>query len=46
MPDVRKQLVDIGAEPVANTPEEFAARIKKESALWAKVVQTARIKFD
>ena len=46
MPDVRKQLLDIGAEPVANTPEEFAARIKKESALWAKVVQTARIKFD
>ena len=46
MPDVRKQLLDIGAEPVANTPEEFAARIKKESTLWAKVVQAARIKFD
>ena len=46
MPDVRKQLLDIGAEPVANTPEEFAARIKRESALWAKVVQTARIRFE
>ena len=46
MADVRKQLLDIGAEPVANTPEEFAARIKKESALWAKVVQAAKIKFD
>jgi tripartite-type tricarboxylate transporter receptor subunit TctC len=39
-------LLDIGAEPVANTPEEFAARIKRESALWAKVVQAAKIKFD
>jgi tripartite-type tricarboxylate transporter receptor subunit TctC len=46
LPDVRKQLLDIGAEPVVNTPEEFAARIKKESALWAKVVQNAKIKFD
>ncbi len=46
LPDVRKQLLDIGAEPVANTPEEFAARIKTESALWAKVVQAARIRFD
>ncbi len=46
LPDVRKQLLDIGAEPVVNTPEEFAARIRKESALWAKVVQTAKIKFE
>jgi tripartite-type tricarboxylate transporter receptor subunit TctC len=46
LPDVRKQLLDIGAEPVVNTPDEFAARLKKESALWGKVVQTARIKFD
>jgi tripartite-type tricarboxylate transporter receptor subunit TctC len=46
LPDVRRQLVDIGAEPVANTPAEFAARIKKESALWAKVIQTANIRFE
>jgi tripartite-type tricarboxylate transporter receptor subunit TctC len=46
LPDVRKQLLDIGADPVANTPEEFAARIKRESALWARVVHTAKINFD
>ena len=46
MPEVRKQLLDIGAEPVANTPDEFAARIKKESSLWAKVIQTAKIRFE
>jgi len=46
MPEVRKQLLDIGAEPVANTPDEFAARIKKESSLWAKVIQVAKIRFE
>ena len=46
MPDTRKQLLDVGAEPVGNTPEEFAQRLKRESALWAKVVQTAKIRFD
>lgn len=45
-PDVRKQLLDIGAEPIANKPDEFAARIKRESALWAKVVHTAKIRFE
>ena len=46
MPEVRKQLLDIGADPVGITPEEFAARIKIDSALWAKVVQAAKIRFD
>ena len=45
-PDVRKQLLDIGAEPGCNTPEELAMRIKKDSALWAQVVQAAKIRFD
>jgi tripartite-type tricarboxylate transporter receptor subunit TctC len=45
-PEVRKQLLDLGAEPVVNTPEAFAARIRKESALWANVVQTAKISFE
>jgi tripartite-type tricarboxylate transporter receptor subunit TctC len=46
LPEVRKQLIEIGADPVANTPEAFAMRIKKDSALWAKVVQTAKIQFE
>jgi tripartite-type tricarboxylate transporter receptor subunit TctC len=46
LPEVRKQLLDIGAEPVANTPDEFAARVRRESALWAKVVQAAKIRFE
>ena len=46
LPEVRKQFQDIGATPVGNTPEEFALRIKKETALWAKVIQTAKIRFE
>jgi tripartite-type tricarboxylate transporter receptor subunit TctC len=46
LPEVRKQLLDIGADPVANTPQEFALRIKKESALWAKVIEAAKIRFE
>ena len=46
LPDVRRQLLEIGAEPVANTPDEFAARIRKESGLWSRVVQAAKIHFN
>ena len=31
MPDVREKLVGLGAEPVGNTPEEFAAMVKAKS---------------
>ena len=33
-------------EPVANTPEEFAARIKFEIPKWAKVIRDANIKAE
>jgi tripartite-type tricarboxylate transporter receptor subunit TctC len=36
----------LGVEPVANTPEEFAAFQKAEIAKWAKVVKDAGIKAD
>lgn len=41
--DVREQLVRGGAEPVANSPEEFAAFIRAETVKWAKVVKDAGI---
>jgi tripartite-type tricarboxylate transporter receptor subunit TctC len=37
-PDVRQKLVDMGAEPAPNTPEEFAVMVKAEVAKWADVV--------
>jgi tripartite-type tricarboxylate transporter receptor subunit TctC len=36
LPEVRKQLLDIGADPVANTPQEFALRIKKKAPCGQK----------
>lgn len=45
-PDVREKLVAQGAMPVGNTPEEFAAFIRAESARWAKVVKSAGIRAD
>jgi len=43
MPDVRKRLLDAGAEPVGNTPEEMAAQIKRETEEFAKIVKQAKI---
>ena len=46
LPDIKERFAALGLEPVANTPAEFAAQIKKEIAQWAKVIKDARIKID
>ncbi|MGE0558985.1 MAG: tripartite tricarboxylate transporter substrate binding protein [Burkholderiales bacterium] len=38
---VRKRFANSGAEPVGNTPEEFAAVMRNDMAKWAKVVKAA-----
>jgi tripartite-type tricarboxylate transporter receptor subunit TctC len=43
-PDVKKQVLDTGSEVVADTPEEFAAFVRSESAKWSKVIRDANIK--
>jgi tripartite-type tricarboxylate transporter receptor subunit TctC len=43
LPDVQKKLDDLGFEVVANSPEEFAARIKTEMEKWGKVIRDAKI---
>ena len=45
-PDARERLYSIGAEPMDNTPEEFAAYINAEMTKWAKVVKTAGLRAD
>jgi len=41
---VRERLLASGADPVGNSPEEFASLVRAEVAKWAKVVQAAGIK--
>jgi tripartite-type tricarboxylate transporter receptor subunit TctC len=43
-PKNNKILIDRGALPVGNTPEEHAAQIKSEIAKWKKVAQAAGLK--
>jgi tripartite-type tricarboxylate transporter receptor subunit TctC len=45
-PDVKQRLAEQGAEPVGNTPEQFAATIQRDLAKWAKVVKDANVKLD
>ena len=45
-PDVKERLQALGFAPVANTPDEFGARIKAEIAKWSKVLHDAHIRAD
>ncbi len=45
-PDFLARLDRDGIDPVANTPEEFAAQIKTDLARWAIVVKAAGAKLD
>ncbi|MGZ5091628.1 MAG: tripartite tricarboxylate transporter substrate binding protein [Burkholderiales bacterium] len=45
-PDVVKTLSSQGAEPVANTPEEFGAFVRAEIDKWANLVKVAKMKMD
>jgi tripartite-type tricarboxylate transporter receptor subunit TctC len=42
-PDMRQRLIGLGADPVANTPQAFAAFIKSEHSKWARVIREAKI---
>jgi len=43
-PKNNKTLIDRGAQPIGNTPEEHAALIKSEIAKWKKVAAAAGLK--
>ena len=42
-PDVRQRFAEICLDVEPQTPEQFAALIKSETAKWAKVIKDARI---
>jgi tripartite-type tricarboxylate transporter receptor subunit TctC len=46
MPDVRKQLQELGAQAVGGSPKKFADYVDAETKKWREVVQTAGISLD
>ncbi len=42
-PEVSERIRSFGAEPVGNTPEQFAAQIRSDIVKWAKVVRAANV---
>ncbi|MCW5258188.1 Bug family tripartite tricarboxylate transporter substrate binding protein [Verminephrobacter aporrectodeae] len=45
-PELRKRLIALGAEPVGNTPAQFAAVIEAETASWAALLKLTGAKLD
>ena len=45
-PDVKERLTTLGFNPVANTPDEFGARIRLEMEKWGKVVRDAKLRIE
>ena len=45
-PDVKAKLAKLGFNPVANTPDEWTARIKLEIDKWGKVVRDANLRIE
>jgi tripartite-type tricarboxylate transporter receptor subunit TctC len=43
-PEMKEQLAGLGAEPVANTPEELAAFLRTDKARWGEIIQERGIR--
>ena len=44
--DLRERFAAVGAEPVGGTSEQFTARILSDTAKWAHVIKTAKVKIE
>lgn len=45
-PELLERFASVGAEPVGGTQEQFTARILADTAKWAQVIRTARVKIE
>jgi tripartite-type tricarboxylate transporter receptor subunit TctC len=46
LPDVKEKFFNAGVEVVGNSPEQFAATIKSDTARWVKLIKEVGIKAD
>jgi len=44
--EFQKKVAEQGADVVGNTPEEFGASMRAESAQWAEIIKAAGIKAE
>jgi tripartite-type tricarboxylate transporter receptor subunit TctC len=42
-PEMKKRLIELGGEPLIQTPEKFGADIVAETEKWRKVIESAKI---
>jgi tripartite-type tricarboxylate transporter receptor subunit TctC len=45
-PDVKERVAALGNQIVADTPDEFAAYIRRQTDKWSKLVKEANIQID
>ena len=45
-PDMTKRLVELGGDPLVETPEAFGKEVEAETAKWKKVVEFAGLKVE
>ena len=44
--DAKEKMAALGAQPVADAPEDFARFVRAEYERWGRLVRDARIKAD
>src|SRR6185503_16169278 len=44
--DVKKRIVSDGGGPLASTPDEYAANIKREEGMWAETIKKLGLKVE
>jgi tripartite-type tricarboxylate transporter receptor subunit TctC len=46
LPDVRKRLAELSAEPLGTSPSQMAAFMKQDAARWREVIRSANVKTE
>ncbi|MFH0794969.1 MAG: tripartite tricarboxylate transporter substrate binding protein [bacterium] len=46
MRDIKEKLIGLGVEPLISTPDQFAAMMKADLTLFAKIIKAANIKLE
>jgi len=44
--EIKKRFAEVGAEPVGNSPQQFADFMAAETVKWAKVVKASGARVD